>query len=61
MQGLPDFRIVGISNTESPSIFVKDGILTDIVSNAPGITASNVQDPDIMTPGAGEPGDGEEG
>lgn len=57
---LPDFRIVGISNTESPSIFVKDGILTDIVSNAPGITASNVQDPDIMTPGAGEPGDGED-
>ncbi len=60
VQGLPDFRIVGISNTESPSIFVKDGILTDIVSNAPGITASNVQDPDIMTPGAGEPGDGED-
>lgn len=59
VKGLPDFKIVGVSDTESPSLFVKADFMTDIVSNAAAVEAENVQNALSMTP-AGISEDGPE-
>lgn len=60
--GLSDFKIVGISSTESPSIFIKETMLTDVIANAPGVSASDIQESTMMAPGgADESGGGEQG